>query len=259
MHCCVINHSFWLYRWVCLDPASLSQQHKIQKSHWCLVNTRNMLIARKRRRRVGNRDSILSNKKGSVLIRDFPKELESLPRVERIGTHEVRKWEKHWMRDRNRNGEEKEAGRPHSCGHSCREVQSLKCSAVSMPTISGHATNEIKQHDMSVFRIKGETSNQRAYLLTPPLLSSTHRPFFWLLSSSTWQGWPHLCLYICPSLFKHCLVAARIQNWDHRSLVWQWAPGRDGPTGPCDDFLKKKKKKSPGIAEIWIPPFPVCP
>lgn len=55
-----------------------------------MVNTRNMLIARKRRR-VGNRDSILSNKKGSVLIRDFPKELESLPRVERIGTHEVRK------------------------------------------------------------------------------------------------------------------------------------------------------------------------
>lgn len=56
-----------------------------------MVNTRNTLIARKRRRRVGNRDSILSSKKGSVLIRDFPKELESLPWVERIGTHEVRK------------------------------------------------------------------------------------------------------------------------------------------------------------------------
>lgn len=43
-----------------------------------------------------------------------------------------------------------------------RELQSLKCSAVSMPPISGHVTNEIKQHDMSVFQIKEETSNQHA-------------------------------------------------------------------------------------------------
>lgn len=57
------------------------------------------------------------------------------------------------------------------------ELQSLKCSAVSTPTTSGRVTKEIKQHDVSVFSIKGGTGNQRATVyMSTVLLAPTIFP-----------------------------------------------------------------------------------
>ena len=132
-----------------------------------------------------------------------------------------------------------------------------------MPTISGHVTNEIKQHDMSVFWIKEETSNQHAGVYTtslppslhPSLPSSLHPPP-WLTVVLTMAGMtPSLSLYL-PLFVHHWPVGAGIWNWDHRSLAWQRAPGGDGPVIWTLWWLPQKRGPSfphrPGMAEVWF-------
>lgn len=102
-----------------------------------------------------------------------------------------------------------------------------------MPAISGHVTNEMKQHDMSVFWIKEETSNQHAGVyttsLSPPLFSSLH-PTLWLTVIPTMAGMtPFSVSIFAPLCFHHWPVGAGIWDSDHRSLAWQWAPAGDGP------------------------------
>lgn len=146
------------------------------------------------------------------------------------------------------------------------ELQSLKCSAVSVLEISGHVTNEIKQHDMSVFWIKEETSNQHAGVYTtslpPSFLSSLH-PSLWLTVSPSVVGMtPSLSLYL-PLFVHHWPVKAGIWGWGHRSLAWQRAPGRDGPVIWTLWWLPQNGAPPSLIGLAWLrfglePPYLLC-
>ena len=104
----------------------------------------------------------------------------------------------------------------------------------------------------------------------PPFLPSSillsHPPSILLpgwLSSSPWQGWPLLCLYICPSLFTTGQLgqASETETIDH----WPDSGPQAGTAllfGLCDDFLKKGAPPSlTGLA--WLrfglePPYLPC-
>ncbi len=132
-----------------------------------------------------------------------------------------------------------------------------------MPTIAGRVTNKIKQHDMSVFWIKEETSNQHAGVYTPSLSPSLH-PSLWLTVIPSWQGWPLLCLYICTSLFTTGQLgqASETETIDHGPDSGPQA-GTALLFGLCDDFLKKGAPPSL-IGLAWLrfglePPYLTLP
>ncbi len=135
-----------------------------------------------------------------------------------------------------------------------------------MPTISGHVTNEIKQHDMSVFWIKEETSNQHAGVYAtslPPSLSSSLHPSLWLTVIPTMARMtPSLSLYL-PLFVHHWPVGAGIWDWDHRSLAWQRAPGGDGPVIWTLWWLPQKGAPPSLTGLAWLrfglePPYLPC-
>lgn len=124
-----------------------------------------------------------------------------------------------------------------------------------MPAISGHVTNEIKQHDMSVFWIKEETSNQHAGVYTtslPPPLSSSLHPSLWLTVIPTMAGMtPSLSLYL-PLFVHHWPVGAGI--WDSRpSIIGLTAgPRRERPCYLDSVMTSSKKKRGPLLSLIGL-------
>lgn len=156
-----------------------------------------------RRERENRCPSGFKNRDLSVNQR-FPRRAGVMPRGERgRGTHEHRGEETReglnerwtgWIRG------EKQGSQPEFLWPQLRDLQSLKCSAVSMPAFTGHVTNEMKQHDMSVFRIKEETSNQHTRVYTsslpPSLSSSLHPSLWWSVIPSVAGMTPSLSLYL---------------------------------------------------------------
>lgn len=124
-----------------------------------------------------------------------------------------------------------------------------------MPAISGPGTNEIKQHDMSVFWIKEETSNQHAgvYTASRPFSFSSclHSPLLPTILPSMAGMTPSLSLYL-PHSVHHWPVQAGIWDWDHRSLAWQRAPGRDGPVIWTLWWLPQKGAPPSLIGLAWV-------
>jgi len=155
-----------------------------------------------------------------------------------------------------------------------RELQSLKCSAVSKPAISGHVTNEIKQHDMSVFRIKEETSNQHAGVYTTSLPPSF--ALFLPPSSSLADCHPHHGRDDPFSVSIFAPLCSPLANWGRHlrlrpSIIGLTAGPRRGRPCYLDSVMmtsstNKKGGPSfphrPGMAEVWFGasiPSPACP
>lgn len=128
-----------------------------------------------------------------------------------------------------------------------------------MPTISGHVTNEIKQHDMSVFWIKEETSNQHAGVYTTSL-----PPFALFLppSSPLVDCRPHQDRDDPFSVSIFAPLCSQLASWGKHlrlgpSIMGLTAGPRRGRPCYLDSVMTSSKRgpsfpHRPGMAEVWF-------